>query len=65
VETGEYKDVTDTDKLLEMYLEAVNNHCRKIQDFSRSIGAGYILAPTGIPFEDLVLEYLRKGALIR
>ncbi|MCE1246119.1 MAG: DUF58 domain-containing protein [Firmicutes bacterium] len=65
METGESKDVTVTDRLLEMYLEAVNNHCKKIHDFSHSIGAGYILAPTGVPFEDLVLDYLRKGALIK
>jgi uncharacterized protein (DUF58 family) len=65
VETGENKEVTVTDRLLEMYIEAIKKHCQKVQDFSHSIGAGYILAPTGIPFEDLVLEYLRKGALIK
>jgi len=64
VETGDYKDVTVTDKLLDMYKDAVLNHCENIKDFSHSIGAGYILAPTSIPFEDLVMEYFRRGALL-
>lgn len=64
METGDCKDVTVTDKLLDMYKDAVSDHCGNIKDFSHSIGARYILAPTSVPFEDLVMEYFRHGALL-
>lgn len=65
METGEYKEVTVTDRLLDMYRTALEEHCAGVRNFARSIGAGYILAPTGVPFEDLVMEYLRKGQLLK
>jgi len=65
METGWFKEVTVTDKLLEMYKETVELYCEEIKDFARSISAGYILAPTSIPFEDLVMEYFRMGRLLK
>ena len=65
METGQFKDVTVTDKLLEMYRDTVKSYCQQIEDFARSTGAGYLLAPTSIPFEDLVMEYFRLGRLLK
>ena len=65
METGEFREVTVTDKLLDMYRETVKAYCGQIEDFARSLGAGYIPAPTSIPFEDLVMEYLRLGRLLK
>ncbi len=65
METGQEKEVTITDDLLNRYRKAVEDHCDKIRSFCRRNGAGYILAPSRIPFEELVLEYLRAGRLLR
>jgi uncharacterized protein (DUF58 family) len=65
VETGEKREVTVTSRLLEMYKENLNLHCDTIESFCRKSGAGYIVASTSIPFEDLVLRYFRSGRLLR
>lgn len=64
-ETGQYKEVTVTDRLLEMYKNAMEAHCAGIRQFCRDRGAGYILAPNWVPFEDLIMEYFRVGRLLR
>lgn len=64
-ETGETKEVTVTDDLLKRYKDAIEGHCQSIRQYCRSRGAGYVMAPTWVPFEDLVMEYFRTGRLIQ
>jgi uncharacterized protein (DUF58 family) len=65
VETGDAREVTVTDRLLDMYKKRLAAHMDGIRQFCRTTGAGYVLAPTWVPFEDLVMEYLRVGRLVR
>lgn len=65
VETGDFKEVTVTDQLLDMYKSNLEQFCGQIRSFCRNTGAGYLLAPTSVPFEDLVLKYLRLENLLR
>ena len=65
VETGE-KKVTFVDKhLLALYQNKVNAFISKIKRYCSHCGINYFLCDTGIPFEDLLTEYLSKGALFR
>ncbi len=65
VESGEVKELTVTDQLLDLYKNTIDEYCSNLRSLANKMGAGYIMAPTTVPFEDLVLQYLRKGALIK
>jgi hypothetical protein len=65
VETGE-KKVTFVDKpLLALYQQKVNTFISKIKRYCGHCGINYFLCDTGTPFEDLLTDYLSKGALFR
>ena len=65
VETGE-KKVTFVDKhLLALYQNKVKAFISKIKRYCNHRGISYFLCDTIIPFEDLLTEYLSKGALFR
>jgi len=63
VETGEVKRITLDRALLELYREGMRDFLENIKDFCRKSGIDYYLSNTGVPFEDLLLEYLTKGTL--
>ena len=63
VETGEVKRITLDRALLELYREGMRDFLENIKDFCRKSGIDYYLSNTGVPFEDLLLEYLAKGTL--
>ena len=65
VETGE-KKVTFVDKqLLALYRNKINGFIFKIRHYCVHCGINYFLCDTNTPFEDLLTEYLSKGALFR
>jgi uncharacterized protein (DUF58 family) len=65
VETGE-KKVTFVDKhLLALYQNKVKAFISKIKRYCNHRGISYFLCDTAIPFENLLTEYLSKGALFR
>jgi hypothetical protein len=64
-ETGE-KKVTFVDKyLLAVYQKKFNAFISSIKSYCGHYGINYFLCDTSIPFEDLLTEYLSKGALFR
>jgi hypothetical protein len=64
-ETGE-KKVTFVDKyLLAFYQKKFNAFISNIKSYCGHYGINYFLCDTSIPFEDLLTEYLSKGALFR
>lgn len=64
-ETGENK-VTFVDKqLLALYQKKVDAFITKIKRYCGHYGINYFLCDTRIPFEDLLTNYLSKGALFR
>jgi uncharacterized protein (DUF58 family) len=64
-ETGENK-VTFVDKqVLALYRKKIDAFISKIKNYCSHYGINYFLCDTRIPFEDLLTNYLSKGALFR
>ena len=62
----EEKKVTFVDKnLLELYREKIKGFINGIQSYCGHYGINYFLCDTRVPFENLLMDYLSKGALFR
>lgn len=64
-ESGEKLDVTASRRLVENYLKTVRGFCSSLQQFCAARGASYLFATTDLPFEALVLQYLRTAGMLR
>jgi len=64
-ETGERLDVTASRRLIENYQKTVRGFCAALQQFCATRGIAYLFASTALPFEALVLDYLRTAGLVR
>jgi uncharacterized protein (DUF58 family) len=64
-ETGEKKVAYVDRDLLEIYQKKINGFISEIKSYCGHYGINYFLCDTGIPFEDLLIEYLSRGALFR
>jgi uncharacterized protein (DUF58 family) len=64
-ETGEKLDVTASRRLIENYQKTVKGFCSSLQEFCAQRGVSYLFATTDLPFEALVLNYLRTAGLVR
>jgi hypothetical protein len=64
-ETGE-KKVTFVDKnVLVLYRQKIDEFISGIKSYCGHYGMNYFLCDTRIPFENLLMDYLSKGALFR
>lgn len=64
-ETGETKEMSVNAALLERYKAALTSFCEEIETFSRRYGVDYVRASTVLPFEDVILQYLRRGGIVK
>jgi uncharacterized protein (DUF58 family) len=64
-ETGERLDVTASRRLVENYQKTVRGFCSSLQQFCSARGVAYMFATTDLPFEALVLNYLRAAGMVR
>ncbi|HYF49392.1 MAG TPA: DUF58 domain-containing protein [Planctomycetota bacterium] len=64
-ETGEKLDVTASKRLVDNYVKTVRGFCSSLQTFCSTRGISYLFASTDLPFEVLVLNYLRTAGLVR
>lgn len=64
-ETKQVRDVTVTDNMLDRYEEAIQDHVQSVKSYCTKKEIAYFAAPTGKPFDDLVLSLLRGGGLVR
>lgn len=64
-ETGERLDVTASRRLAESYRKTVRGFCSSMQQFCAGHGITYLFASTDLPFEALVLNYLRLVGLVK
>lgn len=65
IETGETVDVTVNQALLDKYRETLKKYCSGLKEFSSRCGFGYIYLTSDVPFEAMVLRYLRTTGIIR
>jgi uncharacterized protein (DUF58 family) len=64
VETGEFREISMSERLMEMYRRALVSHCTRISEHCSKRGIGYLQTTTDIPFEEIILKYLRMGRLL-
>ena len=64
-ETGERLDVTSSKRLIDNYHKTVRGFCSSLQHFCSPRGISYLFASTDLPFEALVLNYLRTAGMVR
>lgn len=64
IETEDFKEVSMSEKLIQIYKKNLDAHCKKIQDFCGRHGIGFLQTTTDIPFEEIILKYLRMGRLL-
>jgi hypothetical protein len=64
-ETGEKKTVFVDRHLLEIYRQKITSFTNGIKRYCGRYGMDYYLCDTSIPFEDLLTDYLSRGALFR
>jgi len=64
-ETNEAKEMSVNPALLARYKAALDAFCGEIETFSNRYGLDYLRTSTSMPFEDVILKYLRQGGLIK
>ncbi|MGH7142996.1 MAG: DUF58 domain-containing protein [Planctomycetota bacterium] len=65
IETGEIVDVTVNQTLLNKYRETLRKYCSGLKEFCARCGFGYLYITSDVPFESMVLRYLRSTGIIR
>ena len=64
-ETGDFRDVTITPRVLERYKAAHAAYRKEIADFCGQKQVAYHALQTDVPFDDAILSVLRAGGLVR
>jgi len=63
-EDGEMTEITVNDALLKTYRNNFNAFCGGLKTFCTRHGINYLSATTTVPFDDLVLRYMRRAGLL-
>ena len=64
-ETGEVREISLGQKTIRGYRNVLRSFCDGLRSYCHSRGITYIRASTEVPFEELILKYLRTGGLIK
>jgi uncharacterized protein (DUF58 family) len=64
-ETNESKEMSVNPQLLARYQLTFDAFCTEIEAFCHRYGIDYLRASTALPFEDLILKYMRQGGLVK
>lgn len=65
VEDGELAEVSINRPLLDRYRANLTAYCEEFRDYCTRRGVTHLLTRTSVPFETLVLTYLRQRGLLR
>ena len=65
VEDGETSEISVSPALLKQYKRTLDVFCDEIRQFCSKRGMFYVPAATSLPFDKLVLEYLRNRGLLK
>ena len=63
-ETGESKEVTITDRMLERYQNRLTTFCQNLSQFCAKNNITYLRVSTSLPFEELILRTLRREQVL-
>jgi uncharacterized protein (DUF58 family) len=64
IEDGDSAEVSITRPLVEKYKNNLNAYCLALKDYVTRRGGSYLFSSTNVPFETLVLNYLRERRLL-
>lgn len=64
-ETGEEREVSISPFLLAQYETQLKSFCDGLQKTASRYGMDYVRASTDVPFEDVILKFLRGGGLLK
>lgn len=64
-ETGEARDVSISPYLLSQYQAQLKTFCDGLHSFASRYGMDYVRAATDVPFEDIILKFLRLQGILR
>lgn len=64
-ETGERREVTITQTLLRKYHQRLTDFCGGLEDYCARYGCNYMRVTNQTPFEDLILNFLRRRGVVR
>jgi uncharacterized protein (DUF58 family) len=64
IEDGDLAEVSITQPLLKRYKENLNAYCLGLKEYITRRGGVYLFTSTAVPFDTLVLSYLRERGLI-
>jgi len=65
MEDADATEITISSPLLRSYRRTVEGFCATLKNFAGRRGMNYLLASTGVSFEVLVLDYLRRRGLVQ
>ncbi len=65
VEDEDIAEVTISRALINRYKQNLTAYCQQLRDFCTRRGVSYMFTSTQVPFDQLVLSYLRKRGLLR
>jgi len=65
VESAQQRRLTINRRLLNLYQQKVTEYFTAIETFCAKRNIEYLRASTVVPFEDLVLQYLRRGLYLQ
>jgi uncharacterized protein (DUF58 family) len=64
IEDGDFAEVSITQPLLKHYKANLNAYCLSLKDYVTKRGGTYLFTSTAVPFDTLVLNYLRERGLV-
>ena len=65
VESGSIQKVTVTEKSLKQYRQLFEGFQSKLEKYARNYGIGFTATPTTIPFDEVVLQMMRRAAIVQ
>lgn len=65
IEDGDMAEVSITQPLIRKYKANLNAYCLALKDYITRRGGTYLFTSTAVPFDTLVLNYLRERGLLR
>ncbi len=65
VEDGDVAEITVSRPLLNRYKANLQAYCQHVRDYCTQRGVGYLMVATDVPFEQVILKYLRRRGLLR
>ena len=64
-EDSDETDVTISAPLIRRYKETLAAFVSSLKDYCTRRGMTHVLAPTSLPFDTLILDYLRKRGVVK